>query len=240
MAWGSKSKDQGVSYFGAGVTLEGRLCFSGVIRLDGRVNGEIISNGTLVVEETSIITGNILVESIILSGTVYGNIQASKQVQLNASAKVYGHIGYGELSIEGAIHEGSSHKLTPDEIILVKQECAEIMETASANAELCKPDSELLEQYAVTLNAAERQAAAILYSKKAEQSGKKSSQKNPPALPPKSSDNISSQSRNNGDNGGAAPAAKAPEAPARPPEQKAPESGAAKAPAEANRATDKK
>ncbi len=217
MAWGSNKKQPGYSYFGAGVTLEGRLCFSGVIRLDGRVNGEIISNGTLVVEETSIITGNILVESIILSGTVYGNIQASKQVQLNASAKVYGHIGYGELSIEGAIHEGSSHKLTADEIELVKRECLEIMDEASANAELCRPDSDLLEQYAVSLNAAERQAAAILYSRKAESPAARKSAKTAPAIPAKTTENGGAPAKANG---GESPAAKGGEA--------APKSGEAK------------
>lgn len=139
MAWGKK-KNPGYSYFAVGATLEGRLCFTGIIRLDGRVNGEVVSSGTLVVEETAVITGSVLVESIILSGTVYGDITAFKQVQLNASAKVYGHISYGELSIEGALHEGSSHKLTPEEIEDMQRQCHETMEEASARAERFKPD----------------------------------------------------------------------------------------------------
>ncbi|MDR1045607.1 MAG: polymer-forming cytoskeletal protein [Candidatus Adiutrix sp.] len=166
MVWGSKKKDPGYSYFATGVTLEGRLCFSGIVRLDGRVNGEIISTGTLVVEETAVITGDVLVENIILGGTVYGNIQASRQVQLTATAKVYGHINYGELSIEGAVHEGSSHKLTPDESALVQRDCAELLEEAAAMAALSTPDSSALEQYSVTLGAVERQAASALVAKK--------------------------------------------------------------------------
>jgi len=145
--FGKKKKNPGYSYFSSDVTLEGRLCFTGSVRIDGRVNGEIISTGLLVVEEMAIITGDILVENIILSGTVYGNIQASKQVQLHATAKVYGHINYGELSIEGALHEGSSHKLSPDEIAIVQRECAELMEEAAARAEKFVPDMNEADRY---------------------------------------------------------------------------------------------
>ena len=133
--FGSKKKTPGYSYFAGGVTLRGRLCFNGVIRLDGRLQGEIISSGTLVVEETAVIIGDILVENIVLSGTVYGNIRASKHVQLNSSAKVYGHIDYGELSIEGAVHEGSSHKFNAEETAELELECREILEEATAQAE---------------------------------------------------------------------------------------------------------
>ena len=129
--FGSKKKTPGYSYFAAGVTLRGRLCFNGVIRLDGRMQGEIISSGTLVVEETAVIIGDILVENIVLSGTVYGNIRASKHVQLNSTAKVYGHIDYGELSIEGAVHEGSSHKFNAEETVELEHECREILEEAA-------------------------------------------------------------------------------------------------------------
>lgn len=124
----SKKKNPGYSYFAAGVNLTGRLCFNGIIRLDGRVKGEIISSGTLVVEETAVITGNIMVENIILSGTVHGNIKAAKQIHLNATAKVYGDLNYGELSIEGAVHEGLSHKLTPEEIEQIQADCLAALE----------------------------------------------------------------------------------------------------------------
>ncbi|MDR2725986.1 MAG: polymer-forming cytoskeletal protein [Candidatus Adiutrix sp.] len=133
--FGSKKKTPGYSYFAAGVTLSGRLCFNGVIRLDGRLQGEIISSGTLVVEETAVIIGEILVENIVLSGTVYGNIRASKHVQLNATAKVFGHIDYGELSIEGAVHEGSSHKFSAEETSELEVECREILEEAAVLAD---------------------------------------------------------------------------------------------------------
>lgn len=167
MAWGKK-KNPGYSYFAVGATLEGRLCFTGIIRLDGRVNGEVVSSGTLVVEETAVITGSVLVESIILSGTIYGDITAFKQVQLNASAKVYGHISYGELSIEGALHEGSSHKLSPEEIEAMQRKCHETMEEAAAKAEQFKENQASLAQFAAGLETPEKQTGADPQDKKPE------------------------------------------------------------------------
>ena len=135
----TKQKNPSYSYFAAGVTLEGSLRFQGVIRLDGNITGQIYAPGTLVALETSVIKGDIFVENLSLSGTVYGNIKASKLVHLEVTAKVYGDISYGELSIEvGALHEGSSHKLLPAELeelghLLNPQVTANNEETSSLN-----------------------------------------------------------------------------------------------------------
>ncbi len=128
-------KSQGYSYFAGGATLEGRLCFSGMICLDGRVNGEVISSGSLVIEETAIITGKVMAENITVSGTVYGSLQAAKQLHLNPQSKVYGHIWYSELNIDGALHEGSSHKLDAEEAQELAQNCQRLVEEAAANVE---------------------------------------------------------------------------------------------------------
>lgn len=162
MIWGKK-KNKGYSYLGANITLEGRLCFSGSVDLVGRVNGDVISDGTLVVMDKAVITGNILVENLVVSGIVYGNIKASKHVQLNASSKVYGHISYGELSQEGAHHDGSSHKLTEEEIEKTRQECRAILEESATIAAKSLPNEAALEQFSSLMAVrAEKQANAIL------------------------------------------------------------------------------
>ena len=167
MVWGKK-KNKGYSYFGANVTLEGRLCFSDSIDLVGRINGDVVSDGTLLVMDTAVITGNILVENLILSGTVYGNIKAFKHVQLNASSKVYGHISYGELSLEGAHHEGSSHKLTEEEIENARQECRAILEESAGNAARSLPNEAALEQFSSSVVVSAEKQTSVLLGKKPE------------------------------------------------------------------------
>ena len=83
MVWGRK-KNQVLSYFGTNVTLEGRLCFSEVIRADDLVNGDIVFTGSLIFGSTAGVTDNILVESLVLLGTIFGNITSYKTVQLSA------------------------------------------------------------------------------------------------------------------------------------------------------------
>lgn len=192
MAWwnSKKKKTPGYSYFAGGVTLEGRLCFNGIIRLDGRIIGEIVSSETLVVEETALISGDVMVENIILSGTVYGDIRAYKHVQLNASARVYGHISYGELSIEGAVHEGSSHKLSAEEVAAMQQECAEILQEAEADLERSRPSSDDLAQYASAMDHADREASSALLRAKGAKKQRPDKAKTAPAEEPATSPEV--------------------------------------------------
>ena len=147
--WNSKEKKEaGYSYLDSGSIIEGQLCFSGSTRLDGRVIGDVISLGTLVVESTAVIKGNVVVENLILSGTVIGNIQAFKHLQLNPNAKICGHISYGHLTVEGAVHEGQSHQLRADEIATLKDYCAAIIsEVEEDAAQACiDGDREMMER----------------------------------------------------------------------------------------------
>ena len=150
--WSSKKKKvTGYSYLDSGSIIEGQLCFSGSTRLDGRVIGDVISLGTLVVESTAVIKGNVVVENLILSGTVVGDIQAFKHLQLNPNAKIYGQISYGHLTVEGAIHEGRSHQLRAEEITALKEYCATIIaEVEDDAAQACADgDREMMERYNV-------------------------------------------------------------------------------------------
>ena len=172
MVWGKK-KNQVLSYFGTNVTLEGRLCFSEVIRIDGRVNGDIVSSGSLIIGPTAVVTGNILVESLVLLGTIYGSIKAYKTVQLSSISKVYGHISYGELSLEGALHEGSSHKLTEEEIEETRRECLSILEESANSVEKSHPDEAALEQFTSSVAISAEKRTNTLLGKKQESAGAK-------------------------------------------------------------------
>ena len=63
---------------GAGSTLQGNLEFTGGLRIDGHIKGDVSardsSNGTLVLSESGIIDGNINVPHMIVNGSVTGNI----------------------------------------------------------------------------------------------------------------------------------------------------------------------
>lgn len=177
MVWGKKKK--GYSYFGDNATLEGRLCFTGEVRLDGRVNGEIVAPGTLIIERTAIVAGDILAENLILSGTVYGNIKVYGQAQFSAQARVYGHVSYGLLSMEGALHEGGSHKFTPEELEAARQRCEAIMAESAQKVEQTTPDSAAVERFSSAMLSLSEERASALLSGPAEEG----QAKQPPAKP---------------------------------------------------------
>ncbi len=95
------------AFLGPGCEYEGKLTFEGSVRIDGRFSGEIFSNDILLVGEGALVRGEIDVGTIIVSGTVEGNITVKKLVELKAPAVVRGTINTPALTMEqGVVLEG--------------------------------------------------------------------------------------------------------------------------------------
>jgi cytoskeletal protein CcmA (bactofilin family) len=94
---------------GENAHFNGVLSFEGAVRIDGNVKGEIISKGTLLVGEKSVIQAEIKAESIIVGGKICGNVTAVNRLELLSNAEICGNIQTPLLKIEeGAIFQGTS------------------------------------------------------------------------------------------------------------------------------------
>ena len=80
------------AFLGAGTQYHGQFRFQGVVRIDGGVIGDIISDGVLVLGEEGQVEGSISVGELIASGSVRGDVTASRRVILNKTAKLTGNI----------------------------------------------------------------------------------------------------------------------------------------------------
>ena len=111
-----KSKTDAVSGFlGSQTEFAGKLCFSGVVHLDGTFHGEIISRGTLVVGSESVVTAHIYSNILKIAGEVHGDLTASEKIELYPPARVYGNIRTPSLIVEeGVIFEGTCRMSTLD------------------------------------------------------------------------------------------------------------------------------
>ena len=78
------------AFIEAGCTFEGVLTFTGVVRLNGKLKGDISTDDTLIIGETGEVQGNVNVGSLLLNGKVVGDIKASQKVELNATALFQG------------------------------------------------------------------------------------------------------------------------------------------------------
>ncbi len=102
-----KNDDQINAFLGKDTEFEGKLSFTGAVRMDCRFKGEILSGGTLIVGESAVIESNVRVSHMVISGEVRGNIEADR-VEIRAPGKVIGNIRSPVLVIEeGVIFDGS-------------------------------------------------------------------------------------------------------------------------------------
>lgn len=96
---------------GAGTTVEGNIEFTGGLRVDGKVRGNVTAAegkpGTLVLSEQAQIEGEIRVSHVVINGTVIGPVFAVEYVELQPRANVTGDVHYKTLEMQlGAVVQG--------------------------------------------------------------------------------------------------------------------------------------
>jgi cytoskeletal protein CcmA (bactofilin family) len=103
---------------GAGTTVKGDVCFTGGLRIDGVVQGNVTTangeTGTLVVSEQARVEGAINVSHVVVNGMVNGPVTADDFLELQAKAKIVGDIEYRTLEMHlGAVVQGKLHHAEP-------------------------------------------------------------------------------------------------------------------------------
>ncbi|MEO1856046.1 MAG: polymer-forming cytoskeletal protein [Rubritalea sp.] len=91
------------------VEIKGQVRFTNDLVVDGKIEGEIDSDGSLTVGENARVRAEIRTRSVVIYGKVHGNITVADRVELKANAELVGDIKAATLSIEaGAIFVGKS------------------------------------------------------------------------------------------------------------------------------------
>jgi len=113
------------SLIGAGTTVRGDVLFSGGLRIDGTVEGNVATadgqTGTLVVSEQARIHGKVSVSHVVVNGAVTGPIVARDYLELQAKARVEGDVTYRTLEMQvGAVVEGRLDHAEPGTAAVVE------------------------------------------------------------------------------------------------------------------------
>jgi len=96
------------------VEIKGTVKFENDLVVDGKIEGDIKSQGSLTIGENALIKAEIKTRSVVIYGKCHGNITVTDRVEIKANAEVVGDIQAGTLSIEaGAIFVGKSTVGTP-------------------------------------------------------------------------------------------------------------------------------
>ena len=107
----SKPQNRIDSLIGATTRIEGNVIFSGGLRVDGMVRGNVASvaeqPGTLVVSEEARIDGEVQAAHIVVNGTINGPVHATETLELQPNSRVKGDVHYKSIEMhQGAIVEG--------------------------------------------------------------------------------------------------------------------------------------
>ncbi len=105
-----RGSDSAVTILTSGCHFTGKLYCRGSSRIAGEIEGQVISEGLLVVEEGAIINGDIEAEEVVIHGKVFGTIKSTGRVALAPSCSFEGDINSPSLVIaEGASFVGRSN-----------------------------------------------------------------------------------------------------------------------------------
>jgi cytoskeletal protein CcmA (bactofilin family) len=99
--------DRATTSLGKETTFSGTMRFERSLKIEGRFQGRILSAGALYIEQGAEVDADIDVGSVVIAGTVRGNVTARDRVELLASARLYGDVRTAKLKIaDGVVFEG--------------------------------------------------------------------------------------------------------------------------------------
>lgn len=89
---------------GAEAAIQGDLVFTGGLRVDGRIQGDVtvarVDAGTLTVGDRGCIEGDVRVSHVIVYGEIKGTIYATGLVDVKPNARIFGDVHYGALEMQ--------------------------------------------------------------------------------------------------------------------------------------------
>lgn len=112
------------SIIGQQTRIEGDVHFTGGLHVDGHIKGSIIagadSASVLTVSEHGSIEGDVRVPTVILNGTVTGDVRSDDRIELAANAAVNGDVYYNliEMAMGAAVNGSLVHQDEKDSSVL--------------------------------------------------------------------------------------------------------------------------
>jgi cytoskeletal protein CcmA (bactofilin family) len=106
------NRTDGETYFTEDVEFKGTLAFTSKAHIDGRMEGEIVAEGPLVIGEKALIKATIHGTSVTIKGKVQGNVVGTEKVQLMPGSQLYGDVKTPKFIMsEGVTFVGNSNTL---------------------------------------------------------------------------------------------------------------------------------
>lgn len=100
---GEAAAPEMTAHVGINTEFKGILHYDGTIRIDGKVDGEIHTEGVLLIGRTAVIRATVRARSIVSCGTIIGNVTATEKIALLEPAVLRGSVTTPLLSMETGV-----------------------------------------------------------------------------------------------------------------------------------------
>ncbi len=95
------------AFIDEGSEIEGKYAFSGTVMLNGKFKGEIATTDTLIIGERGVVSAKVRVGTVVISGELVGNVEATERIELKGKARVFGELEAPVIVVEeGVLFEG--------------------------------------------------------------------------------------------------------------------------------------
>jgi cytoskeletal protein CcmA (bactofilin family) len=115
--FGTKKQPAIRSLVGEGTVVQGLLRFSGGLRIDGEVQGDVVASADdtsiLVISEKARVVGTVKAGHVIINGTVIGPVESTHLLELQPKARIEGEVRYESLEMhQGASIDGALQRMS--------------------------------------------------------------------------------------------------------------------------------
>ena len=112
---GGQGKGQGLSIIAADMRFIGDLETDGVVKIEGKVEGNVRARGQVLVARGGVVEGDIYTAEVVVSGEVRGRIFADDRIEVQPGAAIHGDITAPRFSVlEGGNIDGLVRTPKPD------------------------------------------------------------------------------------------------------------------------------
>ena len=98
------------------VEIKGNLKFAGELVFEGKLDGEIQTEGVLSLGDSAVINGNISAQSVLVRGKVNGNINAKEKIEIKGKTELFGDIRAAKLVIEEGVTYVGKTEVNPNKV----------------------------------------------------------------------------------------------------------------------------
>jgi cytoskeletal protein CcmA (bactofilin family) len=120
----------GKNFLNSDVIIKGTLRFTDELTFDGKLEGDITSDGVLTLGDNAVVKGNLHGKSVVVRGKINGNVTAEERIEIKAKTELFGDIRSGKLIIEEGVTFVGKTEVNPNKVAPLAQPPGEAAKAA--------------------------------------------------------------------------------------------------------------